>query len=78
MEGLLELAVWPEMDVLVTAIVGMIGIKPTIAAIQLLFLTISSVWVPIEPVEPNIPIFFIQNLLKRVSKAIQENRPWAQ
>ncbi len=34
MEGLLELAVWPEMDVLVTAIVGMIGIKPTIAAIQ--------------------------------------------
>lgn len=34
MEGLLELAVWPEMDVLVTAIVGMIGIKPTIAAIE--------------------------------------------
>ncbi len=34
MEGLLELAVWPEMDVFVTAIVGMIGIKPTIAAIQ--------------------------------------------
>lgn len=34
MEGLLELAVCPEMDVLVTAIVGMIGIKPTIAAIE--------------------------------------------
>lgn len=34
MEGLLELAVNPQMDVLVTAIVGMIGIKPTIAAIE--------------------------------------------
>lgn len=34
MEGLLELAVNPHMDVLVTAIVGMIGIKPTIAAIE--------------------------------------------
>lgn len=34
MEGLLELAVYPEMDVLVTAVVGMIGIKPTIAAIE--------------------------------------------
>lgn len=34
MEGLLELAVLPETEVLVTAIVGMIGIKPTIAAIE--------------------------------------------
>lgn len=34
MEGLLEIAVLPESQVLVTAIVGMIGIKPTIAAIQ--------------------------------------------
>ncbi|MCH5275970.1 MAG: 1-deoxy-D-xylulose-5-phosphate reductoisomerase [Lachnospiraceae bacterium] len=34
MEGLLELAVLPEAEVLVTAIVGMIGIKPTIAAIE--------------------------------------------
>lgn len=34
MEGLLELAVLPEIQVLVTAIVGMIGIRPTIAAIQ--------------------------------------------
>lgn len=34
MEGLLELAACPEMDVLVTAVVGMIGIKPTIAAIE--------------------------------------------
>lgn len=34
MEGLLEIAVMPEIQVLVTAIVGMIGIKPTIAAIQ--------------------------------------------
>lgn len=34
MEGLLEIAVMEEMDVLVTAIVGMIGIKPTIAAIE--------------------------------------------
>ena len=34
MEGLLEIAVMPESQVLVTAIVGMIGIKPTIAAIQ--------------------------------------------
>ena len=34
MEGLLELAADPEMDVLVTAIVGMIGIRPTIAAIE--------------------------------------------
>ena len=34
MEGLLEIAVLPEMEVLVTAIVGMIGIRPTIAAIQ--------------------------------------------
>ena len=34
MEGLLEIAVMSEYQVLVTAIVGMIGIKPTIAAIQ--------------------------------------------
>ncbi len=34
MEGLLEIAVLPESQVLVTAIVGMIGIKPTIAAIR--------------------------------------------
>ena len=34
MEGLLELAVLPETEVLVTAIVGMIGIRPTIAAIE--------------------------------------------
>lgn len=33
MEGLLEVAVMPETDILVTAIVGMIGIRPTIAAI---------------------------------------------
>lgn len=34
MEGLLELAVLPDVEVLVTAIVGMIGIRPTIAAIE--------------------------------------------
>ena len=34
MEGLLEIAVFPQSQVLVTAIVGMIGIKPTIAAIE--------------------------------------------
>ncbi len=34
MEGLLEAAVFPESQVLVTAVVGMIGIRPTIAAIQ--------------------------------------------
>lgn len=34
MEGLLEIAVFPEVEVLVTAIVGMIGIRPTIAAIE--------------------------------------------
>lgn len=34
MDGLLEIAEMEEMEVLVTAIVGMIGIRPTIAAIQ--------------------------------------------
>lgn len=34
MEGLLEIAVLPQAEVLVTAIVGMIGIRPTIAAIE--------------------------------------------
>lgn len=34
MDGLLEVAVQNESDILVTAIVGMIGIQPTIAAIQ--------------------------------------------
>lgn len=34
MEGLIEIAVMEEMEVLVTAIVGMIGIRPTIAAIK--------------------------------------------
>jgi 1-deoxy-D-xylulose-5-phosphate reductoisomerase len=34
MEGLLEIAVLEEVQVLVTAIVGMIGIRPTIAAIE--------------------------------------------
>lgn len=34
MDGLLEISVLPEVEVLVTAIVGMIGIRPTIAAIE--------------------------------------------
>lgn len=34
MDGLLEMAALPEMDILVTAIVGMIGIQPTIEAIK--------------------------------------------
>ncbi len=34
MDGLLEIAAMPESEVLVTAIVGMIGIRPTIAAIK--------------------------------------------
>ena len=34
MEGLLEVSTAEEMEVLVTGIVGMIGIKPTIAAIE--------------------------------------------
>ncbi len=34
MEGLLEIAVLEQVEVLVTAIVGMIGIRPTIAAIE--------------------------------------------
>ncbi len=34
MEGLLELAAMPEAELLVTAVVGMIGIRPTIAAIE--------------------------------------------
>ena len=34
MDGLLEIACLPESQVLVTAIVGMIGIRPTIAAIK--------------------------------------------
>ncbi len=34
MDGLLEIAVLPEAEVLVTAIVGMIGIRPTVAAIK--------------------------------------------
>ncbi len=34
MEGLLELAVLPQVEVLVTAVVGMIGIRPTIEAIK--------------------------------------------
>ncbi len=34
MEGLLEAAVMPEADVLLTAVVGMIGIRPTLAGIE--------------------------------------------
>lgn len=34
MEGLIEIALLEQSDILVTAIVGMIGIRPTIAAIQ--------------------------------------------
>lgn len=34
MEGLLELATMPETEILVTAIVGMLGIRPTIEAIR--------------------------------------------
>jgi 1-deoxy-D-xylulose-5-phosphate reductoisomerase len=34
MEGLIEVAVHPKSEILVTAIVGMIGIRPTIAAIK--------------------------------------------
>lgn len=34
MDGLIEIAVLPETEILVTAIVGMIGIRPTIAAIE--------------------------------------------
>lgn len=34
MEGLIEVSVHPESEILVTAIVGMLGIRPTIAAIE--------------------------------------------
>lgn len=34
MEGMMEVAVLPDMEILVTAVVGMIGIRPTIAAIE--------------------------------------------
>lgn len=34
MDGLLQMAAFPEMDILVTAIVGMIGIQPTVEAIR--------------------------------------------
>ena len=34
MDGLLEVAVHPDSEILVTAIVGMLGIRPTIAAIE--------------------------------------------
>ena len=34
MEGLLEIAAMEEMDALVTAVVGMIGVRPTLAAIE--------------------------------------------
>ena len=34
MDGLIEVAVQPECEILVTAIVGMLGIRPTIAAIK--------------------------------------------
>ncbi|MDD6332354.1 MAG: 1-deoxy-D-xylulose-5-phosphate reductoisomerase, partial [Clostridium sp.] len=34
MDGLIEVAIQSESDVLVTAIVGMIGIQPTVAAIK--------------------------------------------
>lgn len=34
MEGLMEVAVYPEAEMLVTAIVGMLGVRPTIAAIE--------------------------------------------
>ena len=34
MDGMLEIAVLPEIEILVTAVVGMIGIRPTIAAIE--------------------------------------------
>ncbi len=34
MDGLCEAAAWPEADVTVTAIVGMIGVQPTLAAIE--------------------------------------------
>ena len=34
MDGLIEVATWGDSDILVTAIVGMIGIQPTIAAIE--------------------------------------------
>ena len=34
MEGLIEVAVIPEIEILVTAIVGMIGIRPTVEAIK--------------------------------------------
>ncbi len=34
MEGLLQVATYPDTEVLVTAIVGMLGIRPTIAAIE--------------------------------------------
>ena len=34
MDGLLEVATYPDSEILVTAIVGMLGIRPTIAAIE--------------------------------------------
>ena len=34
MDGLIEAAAFPETQIVVTAVVGMIGIRPTIAAIK--------------------------------------------
>lgn len=34
MDGMIELATMPESEILVTAIVGMIGIRPTVAAMK--------------------------------------------
>ena len=34
MDGLIEVATYPDADIVVTAVVGMIGIRPTIAAIE--------------------------------------------
>lgn len=34
MEGLIEAAEWPEADLVLTAVVGMVGIRPTMAAIR--------------------------------------------
>ena len=34
MEGLCEAAAWPEADLTLNAVVGMVGLQPTLAALQ--------------------------------------------
>lgn len=82
MEGLIDVAVHPESEILVTAIVGMMGIRPTVAAIQAgkkialankeTLVTAGHIIIPLAK-EYHVPILPVDNEHSAIFQSLQGN-----